>query len=504
MQKFKLAFKFLNSKSKVEKTLIKVYNENTSDFKLDKRVNKLVQRFQQSDNSMYAESADLNIYEIYNKHLRNSKNWLPTLKLLYVGHQLINNIGSNFCKAFLSEYFEKISEQTKQKNDIENYVHTVLAANYYNFLIIYAKYYPDIQTHFTSDSQDLARGLLKGEYESIVQLCSFKNIIKYFTKVEECIEASSHMLKEYGPLAKITLLLFKDVIAIYNLIVRLLQPAINLIFNLKGGVALLLDELYSDIIQVTQKLKQLVSKSTLVPSHELPRINYFSFDADFNKQEELYILELKKAKAQQGYSKPEPYEAYKTRYQTLNPGKRLYKLNTKVDHLTKIELNPRDKDYYNLVSPDPSHLEEDFDNPRTENGELLPIHNGMILAETDQSYKDIRNPVQLEIQLNKNRRSQSPVDLLDPVENNQNFYDNNKNYYKNLKLQYDHRDDKPTSVIFTPTANHAAYQFPEDGNYEDFPQASLQKNQSNFIQHGTNDNQQPWDKRNMNFNLANL
>ena len=39
MQKIKLAFKFLNSKSKVEKTLIKVYNENSSDATLDKRVN---------------------------------------------------------------------------------------------------------------------------------------------------------------------------------------------------------------------------------------------------------------------------------------------------------------------------------------------------------------------------------------------------------------------------------------------------------------------------------
>ncbi len=39
MQKIKLAFRFLNSKSKVEKTLIKIINENTSEAKLDKRVN---------------------------------------------------------------------------------------------------------------------------------------------------------------------------------------------------------------------------------------------------------------------------------------------------------------------------------------------------------------------------------------------------------------------------------------------------------------------------------
>jgi len=62
-------------------------------------------------------------------------------------------------------------------------VHTVLAANYYNFLIIYAKYFPDIKDHLSRDSQYLARDLQKGDYVSLVQLVSFKNIIKYFAKV---------------------------------------------------------------------------------------------------------------------------------------------------------------------------------------------------------------------------------------------------------------------------------------------------------------------------------
>jgi len=70
-----------------------------------------------------------------------------------------------------------------------------------------------------------------------------------------------------------------------------------------------------------------------------------------------------------------------------------------------------------------------------------------------------------------------------------------------LKSQYDHHheDKQPGSKIFTPTSKNVAYQFPEDGNYEDFPQATLQKNQSNLMQHDY-----PNDKRNMNFNLANF
>jgi len=323
------------------------------------------------------------------------------------------------------------------------------------------------------------------------------------------------MLKDCGPLAKITLLLFKDVIAIYNLIVQVLQRTISIllhnfftkiypidiIFDLKGGLALLLDELYSDTIQVTQKLKHLVEKNTLIPSYQIPTINYFNLNSEFNRQEELYILEVKKAKAQKGHGKPEPFESYKAQYQALNPGKRLYKLNTKADHLTKIEMNQRDKDYFNLVSPDPSQLEEDFDGPshRVDGGELLPTHSGMILAETDaQSYKDIRNPKQLEIQLNKNRRSQSPQDLFDPTEPH-NLYENTKNYH-NMKLQYDHREDKPSSVIFTPTAKNVVYQFGEDGGFEELPQNAFQKSESAMLQH----DDKPWEKRNMNFNLGNF
>lgn len=276
-----------------------------------------------------------------------------------------------------------------------------------------------------------------------------------------------------------------------------------MIFDLKGGLALLLDELYSDTIQVTQKLKHLVEKNTLIPAYQIPTINYFTFNSEFNRQEELYILEVRKAKAQKGHGKPEPFESYKAQYQALNPGKRLYKLNTKADHLTKIEMNQRDKDYFNLVSPDPSHLEEDFDGPshRADGGELLPTHHGMVLAETDaQSYKDIRNPKQLEIQLNKNIRSQSPQDLFDPTESHpqNNLYENTKNYH-NMKYQYDNREKQPGSVIFTPTNKNVVYQFGEDGAFEELPENGFQKSESALFQH----EDKPWEKRN-DFDLANF
>jgi len=50
-------------------------------------------------------------------------------------------------------------------------------------LIIYAKYFPDIKTHLSKDPKELSKSLQKGEFKSLVQLVSFKNVVKYFTKV---------------------------------------------------------------------------------------------------------------------------------------------------------------------------------------------------------------------------------------------------------------------------------------------------------------------------------
>lgn len=66
---------------------------------------------------------------------------------------------------------------------IEDYVHSVLAANYYNFLILYAKYLPDLRKHEMKGPERFLKSLQEGDYTELVQIVTFKNIIKYFTKV---------------------------------------------------------------------------------------------------------------------------------------------------------------------------------------------------------------------------------------------------------------------------------------------------------------------------------
>jgi len=126
MQKLKLALKMINSKTKVEKILIKIANDNKPDLSREKQVirnyslllllyfSALIQRFQESETSEDGGS----LYEVFNGYLRNCHQWIPALKLLYVSHELIDNVGSNFCRTFLSEYFDKISNLMSHKGDI--------------------------------------------------------------------------------------------------------------------------------------------------------------------------------------------------------------------------------------------------------------------------------------------------------------------------------------------------------------------------------------------------
>ncbi len=131
MQKLKLAIKVLNSKTKVKKNLIKIANDNKFDISLEKDVNRkptqinsalftlislaLVQRFMEPDSTEKGQD----IFDIFNEILRNCKEWVPALKLLYVAHELMNNVGPQFCRSFLSEHFERISDIKPIKgNDI--------------------------------------------------------------------------------------------------------------------------------------------------------------------------------------------------------------------------------------------------------------------------------------------------------------------------------------------------------------------------------------------------
>ena len=69
---------------------------------------------------------------------------------------------------------------------------------------------------------------------------------------------------------------------------------IDLIFKVNPEIALMLDELYSDTVHNTRKLKSFL-EGLQIPSHlYVPPVKYFNFDPEFNRKEELFVLDLKK------------------------------------------------------------------------------------------------------------------------------------------------------------------------------------------------------------------
>lgn len=248
---------------------------------------------------------------------------------------------------------------------------------------------------------------------------------------------------------------------------------------------MLLDQLYSDTIQITNKLQSLVSKLSYDKANQIPKIHYFTFNLDFNKQEELFILELRKSRAQQGIEdKNESYYGYMQQYQTLNPGRKLFKLNTKVSQLTKISESeaPRtNKNYFNLQSPEPSQFEEAEDDSYSPM-KLNEIMNGggggdddddddsknniLGMVDNEVAGRDVTRTLQMELV--------SPKSKLFPVE------DQGKTGFR---IRLDNQEYQPRvgaeSVIFTPTAVHHYPNQPGEQFLADSPNLYINKKQSN-------------------------
>lgn len=254
---------------------------------------------------------------------------------------------------------------------------------------------------------------------------------------------------------------------------------IDYIFELESGRALLLDELYSDTIQLTNKLKQLIDKAGLKGTNSIPIVHYFTFEAEFNKQEELYMLEIKKNKPKtDDYDSNIPYKVYLMQYQTLDLGKKKYKLNSGVGQLTRVAETARDakgkpKNYFNLDDDSFSPIKMDDDQikykPNSDQNDLLP-------KELGSPYQEV-NPLQLEIQLSRNKSG-------DRVESPHYYLKKEKK--TELMLDYDPElgqsgNKKAESIIFSPTStHHTPGGFYEEGSPEGLLRKDVNKVFNNY------------------------
>jgi len=228
-------------------------------------------------------------------------------------------------------------------------------------------------------------------------------------------------------------------------------------------------------------------------------VNYYELNPEFNKQEELYILTLKKTQSKRNSEKADTCQSYLLHYQTLNPGKKLYKLNTGVTSLMKINEShsTKPKNYFYLNSPEPSQLEEETGSPLKENpldDDGVPS-NGFVLSDDPdfQNAKDI-SPIRLELYLQKNKSITTNQE--------QPYYFGGQSQ-QSLRINTDNNlqgSKVAESLIFTPTS-FTPHQFGLDNNYVvDSPDNIAKLEQGGKFSFG-NMSDMAQKKRNLNINL---
>jgi hypothetical protein len=66
---------------------------------------------------------------------------------------------------------------------IESYVLNVTSSNYYNYLLAYATYFNDLEIFYYKSNDTLTTELFAQEFIPLIQLLTFKNIVRYGVKV---------------------------------------------------------------------------------------------------------------------------------------------------------------------------------------------------------------------------------------------------------------------------------------------------------------------------------
>jgi len=318
-----------SSKTTAEKNLIKILNETSSDISFENQLNPLLDAL-----SYYTGTIEgLELYDKIFNHLRTYKNRLGVLKALYISHHAINRIGEPFIKVLLSEFFHNVLPSSKTITKDE-YLLGILAANYYNFLMTYAHYSQDIQTYFKMNVEIILNSIKHGEFGHLIKLITYKNIVKYFITIKDSIEGALANLKKPVLVEKITCLLLSNISRIYNMISRILGVIVEHIFDLDKDIALLIDELYSDTLQITRKIKTFIDKLNLKDNFSF---EYFVLDHEFNQKEELYITSLKNSSSIQNQS-DSIYLEEKQMYQNFKVGKREYRVDSENWSIGKFNL----------------------------------------------------------------------------------------------------------------------------------------------------------------------
>jgi len=141
--------------------------------------------------------------------------------------------------------------------------------------------------------ESIVESITSNEMTYLSNLLEIKDFIKLITMTHVGIKESLENAKYRPIFEKIATRLIKDIIPAYNVLTEVLDNSKEKIFVLDRRTALMLDELYSETIQITKKLKVFLEELPLKEKTYLNQVDFFEFDPEFNKREELFMLDMK-------------------------------------------------------------------------------------------------------------------------------------------------------------------------------------------------------------------
>jgi len=294
MNKLKLGLIYLQSKSELEKNLLKILCAPTQEVPRNENIRPILTELREVICSRNKTEKQL----IFIKKLESLKTWEEVSKLLLIAHKAINEGALEFLNEFTLHSFKNILDLTNNAKDTRALIRCSLVEHYYKYIRTYSENYFAVTSAMHASAKIEEEEFAKS-MRHIKNFQVLKQLLNIALKTEDKLTASIELfeipiVKEMG---KMVLL---DAIKMYSALREFVTATIPHVFEQEEDVCLLLDDLYSDLIKLTRKLNSLYEmKGNFNDFDSIKAPKLYQFDKDFNKKEELFVYNIKKTRKAQ-------------------------------------------------------------------------------------------------------------------------------------------------------------------------------------------------------------
>jgi hypothetical protein len=183
MNKLVLAIKLFNSKSALEKILIRITNEETSNPPKQKHIENLVNEFRD-------KTTGIENLKTFMEYLRQQKDCVAVLKLLIIAHIGITNVGNNFCQTFSINFIDRLQRLITDPENIKSYVLSVLISNYYNYLLHYCRTSQHIKECRDYNQSFITKAVDAGDQAVFQDFLALKVLLRLALKLKDSVHTA--------------------------------------------------------------------------------------------------------------------------------------------------------------------------------------------------------------------------------------------------------------------------------------------------------------------------